>query len=376
MKRLTKFVTALALLTSAATGAWAIEVVTAETTTLSNGVTYWVASDVTISSRITVSGSATLVLRDGFTLTASKGIELSEGNQLTINGEVNNSGKLVTTGGKEKAGIGAYQCGDLTINGGTINATGGDDAAGIGGSRNSLSSGTITINGGIINATGGERGAGIGGGSGSGWAGAYGLCGTIVINGGQVTATGVNRAAGIGPGYDSESEDNTSGSLTIGWLRATDFIKASSFSNTYGRTLSSITLAYAFVDDDGIVHTNTSQGTLGGKTLTPAVGLKDDANNTAMLAKDSGMTLPVMLEGRTLQTGGWNTFCAPFSIDTPTGWTVKELTGSSLADGTLTLTFATASSIEAGKPYLVKVSDAVANPTYSGVTIAGSTTTS
>ncbi len=94
-----------------------------------------------------------------------------------------------------------------------------------------------------------------------------------------------------------------------------------------------------------------------------------------MLAKASGMTLPVMLEGRTLQTGGWNTFCVPFDLATPTGWTVKELTGSSLADGTLTLTFATASSIEAGKPYLVKVTSAVANPTYSGVTIAGSTIT-
>ena len=134
-------------------------------------------------------------------------------------------------------------------------------------------------------------------------------------------------------------------------------------------------MAYAFVDDDGTVHTNTSQGTLDGKTLRPAVGLKDDADNTAMLAKASGMTLPAMLEGRTLQTGGWNTFCAPFSIATPTGWTVKELSGSSLTDGTLTLTFATASSIVAGKPYLVKVTSAVANPTYSGVTIANGTTT-
>ena len=375
MKRLAKFLTLLVLLTSAATGAWADEVITAETTTFENGKTYCVESSVTISSRITVSGSATLLLKDGYTLTAGGGIELSTGNQLTIYGEANNSGKLVTTGEKEKAGIGAYRCGDLTIYGGTINATGGDDAAGIGGSKNSLSSGTITINGGIINATGGERGAGIGGGSGSSWAGAYGQCGTIVINGGQVTATGVNRAAGIGPGYDSENEDNTSGSLTIRWSRATDFIKASSLSNTYGRTLSSITLAYAFVDDDGTVHTNTSQGTLDGKTLRPAVGLKDDADNTAMLAKASGMTLPAMLEGRTLQTGGWNTFCAPFSIATPTGWTVKELSGSSLTDGTLTLTFATASSIVAGKPYLVKVTSAVANPTYSGVTIANGTTT-
>ena len=38
-----------------------------------------------------------------------------------------------------------------------------------------------------------------------------------------------------------------------------------------------------------------------------------------------------------------------------TARTVKELTSATFADGTLTLNFANASSIEAGKPYLVKV---------------------
>ena len=352
----------LALLLTVSTGAKAIEVVTDETTTLSDGVTYWVASDVTISSRITVSGSATLVLRDGYTLTAKGGIELSEGNQLTINGDAKNSGTLVTNGESTKAGIGAYKCGNLTINGGIINATGGDDAAGIGGSMNSLSSGTITINGGIINATGGNRGAGIGGGSGSKWSGAYGQCGTIIINGGQVTATGVNRGAGIGPGYDDDGNDISSGSLTIGWTKATDFIKASSLSNIYGRTFGSITLADAFVDDDGTVHTNTAQGTLDGKTLRPAVGLKDDADNTDVLIKADGLTLPTVLSGRTLyKDGSWNTLCLPFDLSLSgsvlDGATAKTLTSTAYDSETktLTLTFGEAvSTLEAGKPYIIK----------------------
>ena len=39
----------------------------------------------------------------------------------------------------------------------------------------------------------------------------------------------------------------------------------------------------------------------------------------------------------------------------PSGWTVKELSSASFSEGVLTLNFTDAASIEAGKPYLVKV---------------------
>ena len=67
----------------------------------------------------------------------------------------------------------------------------------------------------------------------------------------------------------------------------------------------------------------------------------------------------------------------PFNLDTPTGWTVKTLTASEFnsSTGELTLTFADAASIEAGKPYLVKVTSTVENPTFEGVTISDGTTT-
>lgn len=227
----------LALLTTAATGAWADEVVTAETTTFSDGVTYRVESDVTISSRITVSGSATLLLKDGYTLTAEKGIELSADNNeasLTINGEAENSGKLICTGDGDNAGIGAYHYGYLTINGGTVVATGGNRSAGIGGSIHNNWGRTITINGGIVNATGNDGGAGIGGGNGRDWHGGYGLAGDIIINGGQVTATGGGTdGPGIGPGYDYDA--SPSGSLTINLSAGTDdFVRAIGGSDNYG----------------------------------------------------------------------------------------------------------------------------------------------
>ena len=82
---------------------------------------------------------------------------------------------------------------------------------------------------------------------------------------------------------------------------------------------------------------------------------------------------------RTLQTGGYNTFAAPFGISseklTELGITAKQLYSSSFADGTLTLNFTNADDIEAGKPYLVKVSANVVNPTFENVTVNDATTT-
>ena len=147
-------------------GAWAADVtVTSSTTEWTDGNTYNVTSNVTINDRIFVRGNVTLYLSAGKTLTASKGIELSNGNKLTING----SGTLIATGDTYTvnsveywaSAIGAFHFGELVINGGTINATGWTNSAGIGGSYSNTGSagsekgGSVTINGGTVNATGG-----------------------------------------------------------------------------------------------------------------------------------------------------------------------------------------------------------------------------
>ena len=165
-----------------------VEYLTATTTTWQDGYTYSLDPATTdplvIVDRITVTGDVTLILPDGMTLTASKGINVSNGNKLTIEG------------GKEGTGI--------------LNATGGSSmVAGIGGTSEvgETKSGTITISGGVVNATGGIKSPGIGGGGNSGNGG------TVIINGGTVTAiAGEGATEGIGRGNGGTD----SGLLIIG----------------------------------------------------------------------------------------------------------------------------------------------------------------
>lgn len=82
---------------------------------------------------------------------------------------------------------------------------------------------------------------------------------------------------------------------------------------------------------------------------------------------------------RTLKAGSYNTFASPVDIDadgiSALGITaVKELKSSSLADNTLTLNFENATSIEAGKPYLVKVSTDVEVGAFDLATVSGTAT--
>ena len=250
---------AIFLLSAAVSAAWAGEVtVTSETTEWTDGNTYSVTGDVTIDTRITVSGTVTLNLGAGATLTAGKGIYVSEGNTLTIEGSgaltagescdndhagiggnygdktggniVINGGVITATGGKYGAGIGAVKFGsgaNITINGGKVTAEGGENGPGIGAWESSVTitggevtatggkygagiggeyygaGGNITITGGVVNATGGDYGAGIGGGN-------YGAGGNITITGGVITATGGFGGAGIGGG-----SNRAGGNITI-----------------------------------------------------------------------------------------------------------------------------------------------------------------
>ena len=228
----------------------------ANPTTLASDTTAWgdgdwyvvPANGVTISDRISVTGTVNLILTDGNTLTASKGITVADGNTLNIyaQSEGNNAGvllinsvddnnsgigggttandrnagaliihggKIVASGGQYGAGIGGGYMGNggiVTIYGGAITAAGGRRAAGIGGGEQYNSTGgnggEVTIFGGTVTATGGYNGAGIGGGN-------VGSGGTVTIHGGTVTATGNTAAdggAGIGAG-----NSGSGGTVTI-----------------------------------------------------------------------------------------------------------------------------------------------------------------
>ncbi len=180
--------------------------VTDSTTEWTDGGWYVVNNTVTISEPITVSGDVSLILTDGCTFTAAKGIVVTDGNSLTIYAQSENGGTLNATGTTDDSG---------------------NASAGIGGSTSSVDSGSITIHGGIINATGGVAnnnfgnpnygGAGIGGSTTS--SGNGGNSGTIEIYGGTITANSgeaSSTGAGIGGGGGGNSKNGGDGSgITI-----------------------------------------------------------------------------------------------------------------------------------------------------------------
>ena len=151
---------------------------------------------------------------------------------------------------------------------------------------------------------------------------------------------------------------------------------------------------FTFTPDPAIYwKNNASYGT----TSTPyiiditPVSLVNDADNTTTLTTWKDKTCDVALTDRTLyRDGAWNTLCLPFGLDGFTGTplegaTVKTLVSTDFADGTLTMYFENASTVEAGTPYIVKWEkpdgyDAnpsnfdISNPLFTGVTISNATT--
>ena len=92
------------------------------------------------------------------------------------------------------------------------------------------------------------------------------------------------------------------------------------------------------------------------------LALNEVDDNTAKLEEWDGYEADVTLT-RTLQAGSWNTFAAPFNVEatwlaylkSQYGMEVKQLTNTSISGETIYLNFEDAQTIEAGKPYLVKV---------------------
>ena len=182
---------------------------------------YVVYGDVTISERIEVKGDdptmcyVSLILADGCTLTASKGIGVEEGASLFIYGQSEDEGtmgKLYASNSAGAAAIGGNSNlyldtnGPITINGGMIEAKSSWTGAAIGGGWNDPG-GPVTINGGVVSAYATHDSAAIGGGGGSG---VYNKGGTVEIAGGSVTAI---SAAGAAIGGGSGNSDH--GTLTI-----------------------------------------------------------------------------------------------------------------------------------------------------------------
>lgn len=290
-------------------------------------------------------------------------------------GTITITGGNITVVGSSAAGIGAgdggsANCGDITISGGTVHATGGRAGIGAGCFGDC---GNITISGGNVTAVGGTYagGAGIGAGTGN--------CGNILISGGVIHATSLGGAAAIGAGAGGSTYHNgICGTITIESAATVTAINEGS-GNAIGRGPA----------------TNNSCGTItiNGHTLTTdkiandfasEMELSDDANNNkAVLTELVDIPFTQVTINRALYRDGYfSTLCLPFDLS-EAQIAACELAdfeiysfGSADYDGSfLKLSIAEETSIEAGKPYLVRSTTndaAITSLTFSNVTVTES----
>ncbi|MBQ0097870.1 MAG: hypothetical protein KBS62_02900 [Oscillospiraceae bacterium] len=220
-----------------------VTIFTPDMKTLSNKW-YLIEGSYTLEDRLQIKGDVNIILADGCSLTATKGINVGQGNgyryNLTIYAQsTENPGTLTATNTENNAweaaigGCDGESSGQITINGGVIRATttrlyygpaaiGGGNSCGrgyvtinngdvtaeswygaaIGGSDTKDDAlgelpegrGYVTINGGTVKATNHMSGAAIGGGQKTG--------AEVTINGGVITAIGEANAVAIGGAYD------------------------------------------------------------------------------------------------------------------------------------------------------------------------------
>ena len=345
--------------------------VTSKSTVLTTGE-YTVFEDVTIAERITIDGSVVLNLGENAKLKVPKGIELSKGNSLTINGPGSLNIGVVET---DKSGIGAVEVGTLVINSGSIEISVFSAGAAIGGDRNNTSGGSITINGGKISIVN-TRGKCIGGGYDDDRKGQYGVCGDIVINGGQLDLGSI--IGFFGPSIHSNDVKYNSGTLTLGWTNPDDYIRTV---NILGSASDLSLERISFVEGrpfvlDGTTTVATADNIVGTK-LVPLLALADNRDNSETLSRYAGAQLPVQLDGRTLyRDGSWNTLCLPFSVKLSgsplEGATARPLTSASISGTTLNLSFGSAvTELVAGTPYIIKWAggEPIVSPVFSPVSI-------
>ena len=298
------------------------------------------------------------------------------------------------------AGIGGgdgVSGGTIEINGGEVYAYGGDDAAGIGGGEGA-SGGTITITGGYVYAEGNDKGAGIGGGQ-------DGAGGNITITGGIVVAKSGGDQRAIGAGYGSDNHGSLTFADNMGVFVTTNLNR----SQKANRVIDCRNFAYVRVNRcahggatisivDGEKHAVSgcnycyageeihTFGDYGECAACGLVSLKDAADNSATIAHWNNTEKAVTLTGRTLyKDGDWNTLCLPFNasltgvfadatlmeLDVEGTYDTDKKTGFDDSDGTLYLYFKNATSIEAGKPYIIKWASGsnITSPAFSEVTI-------
>ena len=143
-----------------------------------------------------------------------------------------------------------------------------------------------------------------------------------------------NKAYKLTFSYRSHEENSNKG-VTASVLNGEDGLAETSFPEN-GSTSEWKTVSAYF-----------TTGAAGNYVLTLANGGNTWMTNVS-LVKD------YTLGGRTFSADNWNTLCVPFAFDADNFAEVKELSAITVKGENVTMTFADATTIEAGKPYLVK----------------------
>ena len=367
--------------------------------------------NITISGgEVTASGSdddgGGIIALDNGTYT-NRGNVTINGGEVTANGHIGilaNNGNITISGEVTASGsdIGILASnGNITISGGEVTASGSDDdGGGIVASDNGTNSGGLSISNATVTT--------------SAMKGIFAM-GGITINSGTVTTNGNGQ---YGNGIEASGCDLTisggqvtakggyfglfthGGNITLGWTNPTDFIYANSYSENRG--IINIADDKTLYDEDGTPYSDTINKDaetetypIDGKTLRPLTNvlvLNDDADNTAAISGSTGQR-NVILQGRKLwKDGAWNTLCLPFAMTAEQVTAqlapakLMTLSSSAFAGQELTLNFEDATTIEPGKPYIIKWTRPdgytvdggfdITNPVFTGVTIPSGYTSS
>ncbi len=114
--------------------------------------------------------------------------------------------------------------------------------------------------------------------------------------------------------------------------------------------------------------------------IVSAFSFDGTVNNNSTISSNSGQLVNVTLANRDITSASYNTLCLPFALTDDqlqsvfgSGYDLEEFTGSYVNGEELDLSFSKVTSspfLTAGKPYLIRPSEDVSNPTFTGVTIS------
>lgn len=229
MIQIKKTILTLALLITAATGAWADQLASSY------------SSNATLNA-VTVSASMEVTIATGVTVTINNGLNITSGTltvkgpgTLVVNGKAGSNGGRGETGGNGTPGSAAITGNIEVMDNATIQANGGaggnggfgdPEMGGNGANGAAAISGNVTVLGGAtVKATGGNGGNGgnsdmeIGGNGGNG---GVAFAGTLTYKGGTVTADGGNGGSGGTGGYSGGS----SGSAGNAFATSVNFVSS------------------------------------------------------------------------------------------------------------------------------------------------------